>query len=283
MKKLVVISGVALMALLLTHSSALSHPTFLQAVNQNCGTDYGCELCHVDPIGGGAFNPVGIEYRDSGNDTCIFCMTNCVPLTCNDLDRDGFYDDYNCRSQRDCNDQNSRAYPGAVEDCRDGIDDDCDGLIDCEDPDCKGDTACEDTGVCTDTDKDGYFMQAWCGTDVDCNDLMAIISPYAKEVCYDTIDNDCDGLVDCDDPECTGAPNCMPQPTPELCDDGRDNDNDGLIDCDDPDCRKDPYCAAGSESGLETAGDTCDDGIDNDGDGLIDCDDSDCIGRGRCK
>lgn len=30
----------------------------------------------------------------------------------------------------------------------------------------------------------------------------------------------------------------------EICDDGIDNDGDGLIDCDDPDCFGDPGCAA---------------------------------------
>jgi hypothetical protein len=29
---------------------------------------------------------------------------------------------------------------------------------------------------------------------------------------------------------------------PEFCDDGEDNDGDGLVDCDDPDCVEDPAC-----------------------------------------
>lgn len=57
------------------------------------------------------------------------------------------------------------------------------------------------------------------------------------------------------------------------CFDGLDNDGDGLSDCDDPDCRIYGRCrTTSSESGRE-----CFDGLDNDGDGLIDCDDDECI------
>ena len=40
-----------------------------------------------------------------------------------------------------------------------------------------------------------------------------------------------------------GAPVCVPDETPELsCEDGADNDCDALIDCDDPDCAAAPAC-----------------------------------------
>ncbi|MCB0630903.1 MAG: M43 family zinc metalloprotease [Saprospiraceae bacterium] len=42
---------------------------------------------------------------------------------------------------------------------------------------------------------------------------------------------------------CSGTP----PPTNEICDNGIDDDNDGLIDCDDPDCGNDPNCQVGSE------------------------------------
>src|SRR5262245_56026851 len=50
-----------------------------------------------------------------------------------------------------------------------------------------------------------------------------------------------------------------------LCADGVDNDGDGLTDCDDVvDCGPDPACVV-PEAG------NCADGVDNDGDQLIDC------------
>ncbi|HHT9127081.1 MAG TPA: hypothetical protein ACFYD6_14890, partial [Candidatus Brocadiia bacterium] len=76
------------------------------------------------------------------------------------------------------------------------------------------------------------------------------------EVCDDGIDNDEDGLTDCEDPECSG------QACEEVCDDGMDNDGDSFVDCADTDC---PPCP-----------EDCDDGLDNDRDELVDCDDPDC-------
>jgi hypothetical protein len=68
-------------------------------------------------------------------------------------------------------------------------------------------------------------------------------SPYqlceTGERCTDGIDNDRDGHLDCDDPDCR-----------ELCDmtergrcaDQVDNDNDQMIDCKDPDCADSVSC-----------------------------------------
>ncbi|MCB9758571.1 MAG: putative metal-binding motif-containing protein [Alphaproteobacteria bacterium] len=54
-----------------------------------------------------------------------------------------------------------------------------------------------DSGV--DADGDGFFLED------DCNDADATINPDATEVCDDAIDNDCDELVDGDDPDCAGG------------------------------------------------------------------------------
>jgi hypothetical protein len=56
----------------------------------------------------------------------------------------------------------------------------------------------------------------------------------AAEVCTDALDNDCDALVDCADPNCAAAPACAPPV--EVCGDCRDNDADRLVDYEDPDC-----------------------------------------------
>jgi hypothetical protein len=133
-----------------------------------------------------------------------------------------------------------------LEECGNGVDDDGDGLTDCEDTDCDG-TCAEDCADGRDNDGDGLVD---CD-DGDCND------PACVEDCADGRDNDGDRVIDCSDPDCND-PVCD-----ELCSDGRDNDADGAVDCDDPDC--DGFC-----------GEVCDDGRDNDGNGLVDCMDPAC-------
>lgn len=56
------------------------------------------------------------------------------------------------------------------------------------------DTGASPTG--TDNDGDGYF------TPWDCDDTNTLINPDYPEQCADSIDNDCDGLVDGADPQC---------------------------------------------------------------------------------
>jgi hypothetical protein len=104
----------------------------------------------------------------------------------------------------DCNDGDPNINPGAEEDCTDLIDNDCDNLIDAQDPDAVG---CPP--ICTDDDGDTYNVETQdCGP-VDCNDSDASINPGAVEDCTDYIDNDCDNNTDCDDSECTGDPACQ--------------------------------------------------------------------------
>jgi hypothetical protein len=52
------------------------------------------------------------------------------------------------------------------------------------------------------------------------------------KLCKDNIDNDGDGSVDCEDPECYMTYYC----SGEDCYDEVDNNGDGLVDCDDPAC-----------------------------------------------
>ncbi len=83
-----------------------------------------------------------------------------------------------------------------------------------------------------------------------------------EQDCDDGVDNDLDGLVDCEDSDCLADDDCI-----EDCDDGVDNDLDGLVDCEDGDCLADDDCI-----------EDCTDGIDNDLDGLVDMADDDCHG-----
>ena len=63
--------------------------------------------------------------------------------TCTDADGDGYYDENDCGTKVDCNDDNPAINPGVAEICDNGVDDDCDGYIDCDDEDCFSDTGCD--------------------------------------------------------------------------------------------------------------------------------------------
>ena len=83
--------------------------------------------------------------------------------------------------------------------CSDGLDDDCDGRVDCDDSDCQ------ELPLCS-----------------------------AETACDDDNDNDGDGYADCDDPGCNGIGLC--EYFEQSCADGIDQDGDGLTDCEDLDC-----------------------------------------------
>ena len=110
------------------------------------------------------------------------------------------------------------------------------------------------------------FMVTWSS---GCNYPFEVES--VETACLDGIDDDGDGLTDCDDPDCTDDPGC--ENLTEDCQNAIDDDGDGLTDCDDTDCMDDPSCEPAKN---------CADGIDDDGDGLTDCDDPDCSGEWYC-
>ncbi|RME26898.1 MAG: hypothetical protein D6798_05720, partial [Deltaproteobacteria bacterium] len=107
----------------------------------------------------------------------------------------------------DCDDGDPLSFPGSDEFC-DGKDNDCDGLVDDQDPDTDPDSM---PWWYQDLDGDGYGDPdsgiqrcdppgpTAVDNDLDCNDSSPGISPDAEEVC-DAIDNDCDGLIDDSDP-----------------------------------------------------------------------------------
>jgi hypothetical protein len=71
-------------------------------------------------------------------------LEQCAP-PCIDRDGDGYGDPASpscSHPELDCNDTDPNINPGAVEICNDGIDNDCDGLTDCNDPDCESDPCC---------------------------------------------------------------------------------------------------------------------------------------------
>lgn len=63
--------------------------------------------------------------------------------------------------------------------------------------------------LCTDNDGDGYAVEGGACGQVDCDDNDASVNPGAIELCYDGIDNDCDGFIDAFD-------DCVPPVTVAL-------------------------------------------------------------------
>ena len=100
----------------------------------------------------------------------------------------------------DCNDSNNEVYPFAFDKC-DSLDNDCDGFIDEDemprkwyldrDGDGYGDTSITVFACSPPT---GFVPDS-----LDCNDDDPEVNPAAVEIC-DGIDNNCNGLIDGDDP-----------------------------------------------------------------------------------
>lgn len=65
---------------------------------------------------------------------------------------------------------------------------------------CGFDLGADESLVCSDCDGDHYPDEACGGS--DCDDADPLINPAAEEICSNDIDDDCDGLVDGDDPDC---------------------------------------------------------------------------------
>ena len=250
----------------------------------------------------------------------------------------------------DCDDNNASINPSSMEICDNNIDDDCDGLVDTADPDLAG-------LVMTwyfDADGDGYGSDlslvscnqptGYVPNNLDCNDADVSVSPDGVEICGNNLDDDCDGLVDQNDPDvilltwyldqdgdgygdinmqmvdclqpagyvsnaadCNDADNTINPDGIELCDNGIDEDCDGLVDGADPDvsgvmfwyedadgdgfgnpqefsqsCNAPPGFVMNNEDCDDNnpqvnpaALELCDNGLDDDCDGLVDTADPD--------
>ena len=207
-----------------------------------------------------------------------------------DDDNDGVVDEL------DCNPTEVKAYPNAPEIC-DGVDNDCDGVVDnafpdhdedgmanCVDPDDDGDGVADQVDLCPffpdplqlDTDGDG-FGNACDGDDdgdgdfdlTDCEPLNPQVNHDATEFCNGK-DDDCDNKVDEE-----GAGGCIPL-FPDVDEDGFGQDGGDKCLC----FTEPPYtsfqggdCNDNSDAQNPLIPEVCN-GVDDDCDGEVDSEDS---------
>ena len=187
---------------------------------QHCGGTYDCRACATGnscctgrcaDLSSDALNCGACGHACGNSQGC--CAGKCVDLAqngncgaCGKVCPDGT----SCKANGAC-------APAHETICNNGVDDDLDGLTDCQDPDCQG-QVCDQTG--------GTCNGNTCQHETNCRDRQ---------------DNDGDGKIDCADPDCTGkrcdnkfglctASGACIQ---ENCTNGIDDNGDGKIDCQD--------------------------------------------------
>ena len=169
---------------------------------------------------------------------------------------------------------NPSRYPGAPEHCRNGIDEDLDGMID-ESAYCRSDVDADGDGFCplgTDMNRDGDCDDEGEQTGLDCNDSDETINTGEDERCLEPVDADCDSRVGTLDEDCFFL---LDRDGDGICGMGTDDNADG--DClDDAEDRFGVDCDDENPMVSSRQREVCDDGIDNDCDGDIDFRDSFC-------
>ncbi len=276
----------------------------------DCDDDNDCTDDDCDPVQGCShqFNTAACNDSDACtmNDVCASGSCQGIPL---DADGDGAVAD-GCFGGDDCCDSGTEAVPGCTAasaaqinkgvfegtsnagSCADGIDNDCDGLLDAADPGCQvcsGDPDCDDGNVCNGSEIcSGGQCQA--GTTLNCNDdkVCTDDSCDAQQGCQHT-----NNSLFCDDgdpctlgDQCSGG-SCQPGAGTLDCDDGKDCTDDSCItgsgcsntpddsnSCSDgDDCTGGDYCSGGDcQPGSEAP--DCDDGED--------CTDDSCVTGQGC-
>jgi hypothetical protein len=192
----------------------------------------------------------------------------------------------------DCDDADALANSNQPKElCERRVDSDCDGAIGLADPDCGNVADLDGDGYCREgkdlsSPRDGDCLDPGETTnDIDCDDTKITVNSGARENCFDTIDNDCDNLIDkADTAVCTGEADFDDD---GFCPVGVDSNNNGNCldpgentatgDCDDQNAQVKPG-----------ATELCRDGLDNNCNGAADLGDSQCFsvadrdGDGHC-
>ena len=207
-----------------------------------------CRLVDLvpDPASGlhDSGDPALIDPDGTRSDIGAFGGPGADPDGFDDVDGDGV------AAMADCDDDDAARSPDATEVCN-GIDDDCDGLVDAIDQ------AVDAAWLYPDADGDGHGAApgaaacagaGWAATGGDCDDTDAGRHPGAVDLPYDGIDQDCDGVDATTDPLL-------------------DSDGDGLTDLEEGALGTDPADPDSDDDGLL---DGAEGPVDSDGDGLVD-------------
>lgn len=137
----------------------------------------------------------------------------------------------------------------------------------------------------------GYFSDAgvsgtsfaWNGTSIGTGfgymDFQGVrIRGEGPPQCNDGLDNDANGLRDCQESSCSAESNCTENLVNGNCADGIDNNLNGPRDCQEVACQSAPSCNESAGNGT-----TCDNGFDDNGNGQIDCLEGACAGYPTCS
>jgi hypothetical protein len=223
------------------------------------GLSGGGGLADVE-LDGDATTPVPVPDDGGTVDARSAIETLCGDGIDNDFDGNVDCSDPDCLSAPEC-----AGLADSEFNCVDGVDNDGNGAVDCADEACVRSPICRaapDADAGADGSDAGSMPTDDAGTMPE-TDAGAPPAPDAggggggggvgfEFQCGDSIDNDDDGSVDCDDADCTFIPPCLggggggggtpPIPFEFQCGDGIDNDADGAVDCDDDNCDFIPPC-----------------------------------------